>query len=308
MRADRLSFFLLAAVAFTLGTILEPWFQGWQGNRAGSTDVLQVALGDSRKLFARHVYLKADAYFHNGYYPTIYDNRAGYQKSHIQQTAGAGSHPAEDQAEENFLGKSKDWIDEFSRHFFPSRHTHLGEADAPEDSENQGEPGKTGGADHGHAAPEGVEREILPWLQISAELDPQRTETYVVASFWLRTKLNKVDKAEQFLRDGLRANPGDSEILFELGRIYFENRHDPARARNVWELAAKNWHEREEHKPEPTILVYAEILNHLALLEREQGNYGLAIEHYTALKAVSPYKESVQGWIDFLKTNAPPRR
>jgi len=41
------------------------------------------------------------------------------------------------------------------------------------------------------------EREILPWLRLSAELDPQRVETYTVAAYWLRN-MGKIAEAEQF--------------------------------------------------------------------------------------------------------------
>src|SRR5438093_6007104 len=98
MRAERLSLLLLAAVVFSLSTVLEPWFQGWQGNRANSANVLQVALGDSRRLFARHVYLKADAYFHNGYYPTIYDNQEGFEKTSIREPTEPNPHADEHQS------------------------------------------------------------------------------------------------------------------------------------------------------------------------------------------------------------------
>jgi len=307
MSADRLSLSLLAVLAFSLGTMLEPWFQTWQGNRASSANLLQVALGDSRRLLARQVYAKADAYFHKGYYPTIYDNQEGFEKSHIQESTGPAHHADAHEEADDFLGKPKDWMDAFSRHFFPSQHSHVGETAAahtpgqPDQSANSG-----GSKGHSDDAPEDEAREILPWLRLSADLDPQRAETYVVASYWLCSKLNKATEAEQFLREGLQANPGDCEILFELGRIYFENRHDSTRARNVWELAAKNWREGEGRKPEPNVFVYARILNNLALLERQQKNNARAIEHYTALKAISPNQASIQGWIDYLKTNQPP--
>jgi len=48
-------------------------------------------------------------------------------------------------------------------------------------------------------------------------------DTYTVAAFWLRSKLGKVSEAEQFLREGLRANPDSDQILFALGQLYFEN-------------------------------------------------------------------------------------
>src|SRR6266571_2056790 len=78
---------LLASAAVSLSTWLQPWFQHWSGNRSKSTDILTVALGDSRRLFAKHFYVKADAYFHRGYYPTIFDNQPSSGKLHM-----AGGH------------------------------------------------------------------------------------------------------------------------------------------------------------------------------------------------------------------------
>ena len=96
---------LLFVLAFTLSTWLEPWFQGWAGNRAESANVLTVALGDSRKLFARQFYVKADAYFHNGYYPTIYDNREDFETVHIAEETKEG-HEDEEESKD-FLGQCR---------------------------------------------------------------------------------------------------------------------------------------------------------------------------------------------------------
>jgi tetratricopeptide (TPR) repeat protein len=317
MRAYLLSVALLAVLGVSLATTLEPWFQNWVGSRTKSNNLLQVALGDSRRLFARHFFTKADVYFHNGYYPTIYDNRAGFDKAHVGEAVHG--HGEEEEEAEDFLGKPRDWIDRFSRHFFPARHTHLGDSGCGHSCCQRARAGnghdencehKAHTEGHAHETEEsskpGLEREVLPWFRLSADLDPQRIETYVIASYWLRTKLHQVDEAEAFLREGLRANPGDYELLFELGRIFHENRMDVTRARNVLELAWRNWREREGAKPEPNRFLGVQILNQLALLEREQRNYARAIEHYAALKDLSPNKELVQAWIDYLKTNGPP--
>ncbi len=294
MRAYLLTVSLLIVVAFSLAAGIEPWFQSWAGNRVASDNLLQVALGDSRRMFANHFFIKSDVYLHSGYYPTVFDSKEEFDKSHEEE------HTSDDGDDHNFLGKPKDWIDRFSRNFFPARHTHLGDSGCGHSGCKHG--------DHDHDDPKetSVEREILPWLRLSAEMDPHRVETYVIASFWLRNKLDKVDEAEQFLREGLRANPGDCEILFELGRIYHENRKDPIRARNVYELSLKAAREREARKPDPNNLLLGSILNQLGLLEREQNNYPRAIDYYTALKEVSGGKEAVQAWIDYLKTNGPP--
>jgi tetratricopeptide (TPR) repeat protein len=294
MRLDLLLLSFGATVAFSLATWLEPWFQNWAGSRAQSANVLQVALGDSRKLFARHFYVKADAYFHNGYYPSIYDTRPAADKLHMAAGSSAGHDHHEDGCE--FLGKPKDWIDGFSRHFYPTQHRHLGDGRA--DPAHQHAPGEK--CEHEPTESGGEERELLPWLRLSANLDSERPETYLVASYWLRSRLGKVNEAEQFLREGLRANPGNGEILLELGRIYFENRNDPARARNVWELALRRWQERESGKPDADLFVSGQILGHLAKLEEREKNYAKALAHLKALQTVSPYKASLQEWIDDL--------
>lgn len=300
MPAAQLIVPLLLVLAFTLATWLESWFQGWAGNRAQSANVLAVALGDSRRLFAKHFYVKADAYFHNGYYPTIYDNNEGFETAHIAEETKE-SHEDEEEVLD-FMGKPKDWLDRFSRHFYPARHTHLGDSGCGHSCCQRPNDGHT--HDHSaedHDSSKRAERELLPWLRLSAELDPQRVETYVVSAYWLRRGLGKVNEAEQFLREGLQANPGDCEILFELGRIYVEDRKDLERARNVWELALHNWHEREQNSKEPNVLLQAQLLGNLAKLEEQQKNYAKALDYLKALKEVSPHKEQIQKWLQELK-------
>ncbi|HMC26356.1 MAG TPA: tetratricopeptide repeat protein [Verrucomicrobiae bacterium] len=277
---------LLASAAVSLSTWLQPWFERWSGNRSRSSDILTVALGDSRRLFARHFYVKADAYFHSGYYPTIFDNHSEGGKLHIASSQSGHSHHEGD----DFLGQPKDWLDRFSRHFYPSHHSHLGDP-------HEGHDEHDGDKDDAH----GDARELLPWLNLAAELDPQRPETFVVTSYWLRAHLGNPEQAEQFLRQGLQANPGHYEILFELGRIYRENRNDPTRARNVWELALKNWRERQAAHEEPEPFVYEEILGQLAKLEEEQKDYAQAIRYLQELKLISPSKPFIEKWIGELK-------
>src|SRR5213594_3793563 len=98
MRQALLTFCFLGTVCFSLTTYLEPWFEDWAGNRRKSANLLTVALGDSRRLFAKHFYVKADAYFHSGYYPTIYDNRPDSDQMHM--AAGTGAAGAHEEHEE----------------------------------------------------------------------------------------------------------------------------------------------------------------------------------------------------------------
>src|SRR4051794_24199417 len=123
MQSASLQLLGLLAVCWTLATCLLPWFNQWSGNGRQSKDILATALGESRRLFANHFYVKADEYFHSGYYPSIFDN--GKKSSDLHMAQNSGANHAEEGAD--FLGQPKDWIDSFSRHFYPSEHRHLGE-------------------------------------------------------------------------------------------------------------------------------------------------------------------------------------
>lgn len=286
----------LFVVAFGCAAWLEPWFHQHVNQGGAAPNVLAVLMGDSRRLFAQHFFAKADAYFHGGYYPSIFDVRPQSGQLHLAANAGAGH-----EGEEGFAiaGKPRDWLERFGRHFQPFEHRHLGGDDEAHHDDH---------ADHDHSVAAhgtpGEERELLPWLRVATELDPHRAESYVVASYWLRSRLGKVDEAEQFLRDGLRHNPGDSEILFELGRIYRENRQDNARARNVWELSLAAWRKTEAPNAEPNLLLGAQLLGNLAKLEEAEHQYSRARHYLEELEALSPNKESLRTWMDELKARS----
>lgn len=246
----------------------------WQQASAKDTgSIFTLLLGESRRAFADQVFLKADAYFHQGYYPSVFDVALPDDKTHMaKETEGHDHH---DHNHTSAKREYRDWLENFGSHFYPAEHRHLEKF--------------------------GDSREILPWLRLSAELDPHRVDTYTVAAYWLRERLNKVSDAEAFLREGLRANPGSYEILFELGRLYAENNRDVPRARAVLELAIEKWLRQEASKPNPDELTYAQILGQLAALEEQAGNLDKALTHFTRLKRVSRAPDTVQKRIDELQ-------
>src|SRR5438067_8364871 len=151
---------LLAGCSFAIATTLQPRILRWSPR--GQDSVLKVLLGDGRRLLANHLFTKADIYFHSGYYPTIFDTAEPPKENHM---AGHEEHHNGDHDEdEDFMGRPRDWVDAFGRNFKVTRHTHL---------------------EHGR------EKEILPWLKLSAEMDPHLVETYTVAAYWLANHLHK---------------------------------------------------------------------------------------------------------------------
>lgn len=280
---------LLTTLCFSLATLLQPRAMTW-GNRAQADGVLKMLFGEGRRLFANHFFIQADVSFHSGYYPSIFEQAMRSKQSGMVSGGdvhGDHDHEAEHgdpgkeaqgksehKCELSFLQTPKDWIERFGRHFIITEHTHLSD---------------------------GKEREILPWLRLSAELDPQRVETYTVAAYWLRDRLGKVQEAEEFLREGLRNNPDSYQILFELGRLYYESTHEVDRARNVWELAYRNWENQEAAKEDPDLTSLGLIADNLAHLEEQAANFESAIVWLKRGKRASPHPADLDAQIAELR-------
>jgi tetratricopeptide (TPR) repeat protein len=281
MKRPALLLLLLVVAAFSLGAWLQPRLDRAAGGREAD-NVFKILFGEGRRMFANHFAVKADVYLHSGFYPSIFDQAAEVKEGESAEPAESHVHTAEcnherDHEEDSttpdghkcdttFMGEPRDWIEKFGRNFLVTEHTHL-------------EGGK--------------EREILPWLKLSAELDPQRIETYTVAGYWLAERMNKPKDAEEFLRQGLRANPQSYEILFELGKIHDKHLKQPDRARNVWLLALRRWDLVEAAKEKPDNLGKERILVFLARLEMEQGNYMEAVRRFQEAKPYAPSPDAL---------------
>lgn len=295
MRHPLLQALALALIAFAIATKLVPDVVSGSGDRSRTGNVFALALGEGRKILAYEFFVKADAYFHSGYYPTVFDQSAAFKSPHMAADAGTIADENNNEHGEEFEGKPQDIIERIGRHFRPATHTHLDEGGSNATEH-----------DHGHShelGDSGLVREILPWLRLSASLDPSRVETYTTTAYWLRRRLNRVDEAEKFLREGLHHNPFSHEILFELGRIADENRNDPDKARRLWELALQRWKENEAGVEEPETFGLSQIVSRLGALAEREGNRDEAIHYYKILKRVSPYPDSIQERIDNLKSD-----
>jgi len=269
----RLVVTLVFVSAFTLATFLDPRMSGLRAQTGDTAGFIASMMGESRRLFANQLFVEADVYFHSGYYPSMFDkqeldldmNSKEEAESHRAAPASGRRHEAEEGG--GFLGGPRDWVERFGRHFFPTEHTHLANAKVSE---------------------------ILPWLRLSADMDPHRIQTYLTASFWLRGTLGQPDEAAQFLHEGLRANPDSYEILLELGYVYDLNKKNPRLARNVLEEALKKWKEQDAAGLKPPPKARVEILDALVRADEEQKDLKQLLVDLEALKAVSPNKEAIE--------------
>jgi len=281
---------LLLTVCFTLATLFVPraawwnavpraadWNKGW----SQSDNVFKLLFGEGRRLFANEFFVMADVYFHSGYYPSIFDR---------QDTDRDVADPAHGKADDSnstsddFLGPPPDWIAALDRHFVPNRHTHL-----------------SSGGPSGHVKEVEVQ-EILPWLKLASDMNPQMIETYTVGAYWL-SRLHMFAQARDFLFEGLHNNPGNSELLFDLGSLYNKDFHDANRARNVWMAGLRCWEAQSPNAKTNTEgqLIYEETAMNLANLEKDQGNWPQAVKYLKIVKQVSPNPDAIQKQIDEAK-------
>lgn len=300
MRSPGVLVLLLAGVCFSLATQLAALREQSQRQHSSGGGLVESVMGDTRRLFANHFITKADVYLHSGVYPSIFDRAAREKKTHLASatesphTAGHDDHSneasdhhehsetCEHHDEHDIVAamdhRAPDWIAAFGQNFYPTKHVHLGE--------------------------KGDQRELLPWLRLAAELNPHEVQTYTLASYWLRNRLGKIKEAEEFLRQGWRANPHSYEILCELGRLYEENRSDLTRARNLLEAALREWKTSESGKERPDEFALMQITVHLAGIEEREGRYAQAIHYLELLRPLSPHPESIQKRIDGLQLKA----
>lgn len=295
---------LLMALAYTLGTAA--CLQSVRRAEGGDADpgALKKILGEGRRLFAGQFVAQADLYFHSGLYVSIFDRTDAPAAKAVTAAVEAvedhdhdhGSEPhqhdehchhepgsgEEDEHVKAMTPKQAgNWLEAFIRRFRITEHSHLANGDT---------------------------REILPWLKVAIELDPQAADTYTTAAYWLRKDLQRPDEAKKVLREGIRNNPTSPELLFEMGRIYKESDHDLARARNIWKLALRRWLEQSDAVREKDKNSCAQIASNLAELEMETGNWSQAVDYFKLAKLTSPKPEAIQKRIDEInaRIGAPP--
>ena len=298
----------LATLVFTLATAVESEFRS-STITASDDGAFTKLLGDGRRLFSGQSVEMADVYLHSGFYPSIFDERgSGGSKAietedddhaqhkhdehgncvheedhsaHKHDADGKCNHEEEgnDHKDEHekamsFMDQTLDPLQGFIRNFRVTQHSHL---------------------------EKGEEREVLPWLKLAIELDPQAIETYVVTSYWLRKNLKRVEDARDVLREGIRNNPKSFELLFAMGLIYEQDDKNDVKARNIWLAAKKIWEEQPTEVKEANLYHYGRIMGNLARLENEAGNFNLAIQYFELTKLTSPNPEVIQKQIDGIK-------
>ncbi len=249
---------LLGGALALAGPLLHAWPQGEpgpSGNGGGAA---------WREWLSEWAFHQADQYFLRGtgegwLVRVVRPAPAG------EATGGGHSH-----------GEARDWLEAFGRHFHAHEHTHMGDAD---DARRLGR----------------QSREILPWLQLAVELNPQHLESWLLGAHLLRRSLNRHIEAEAFLLEALRHNPNRHDILLPLGQILEEHHGDADGARRAWHGALRDLHHRPGAEEDPG--AWRLVVGSLARLEEREGCFEAAMHHLQELRLRSPNPAAVDRWI-----------
>ena len=284
---------LLLAVCFTLATGFVPRAAWWNEvaraadlnkSQSAADNVFKLLLGEGRRLFGNEMFAMADTYFHSGYYPSIFDKPV---TEHDVAERSEGTNETKDVDRDDFLGPPPDWIAALDRQFVPNQHTHL-----------------NSGGSTGHMKKDEVQ-EILPWLKLATDMNPQYIDAYRVGYYWL-CRLHKPEAAREFLLEGLHNNPGNSGLLFDLGVLYQGDFHDANRARNVWLAALRGW-EAQDNSVKTSVegkRLYADIAINLARLAENSHDWPQAVTYLKMVKEVSPNPDAIQMQIEAAEQKA----
>ena len=230
---------------------------------------------------SEYCFIKSQAYFHSGAYFTIYDHKirelldcAAIEEDSLElKETWRRKSP--------FAGPVLDPLDGFGRNFYPIRHTHLSSGGTKEDE---------GSKVH----------EMLPWLELAIEIDPNYVDAYTEADFWLRKHLKRPEDAVGFLRRGLVHNPNSYEINFLLGQLEAEKDEKSERALALWSRALWCWNQQNLHEEEPDILSLRQITASLARLEENRGNLKGARNLVRCLVDCGPSSKGPARWLSDL--------
>jgi tetratricopeptide (TPR) repeat protein len=114
------------------------------------------------------------------------------------------------------------------------------------------------------------DRDILPWLRLTAYMDPHLTKAYANGGHWLAWRLEETEQAIEFLEEGLKNNPGAPDILAEIGILYLDPHNtlgtrDYRKAFEALEEALKS--ERDAFNRVRLLTYFAECCNRLEQYE-----------------------------------------
>ncbi len=153
---------------------------------------------------------------------------------------------------------------------------------------------------HVHARGMGV-KEIMPWLRLATITDPHNVEAYLVASFWLRTKVNRPDLALDILKEAQWNNPMNARVQFAKARAYISRKQlSDALSTLSAGLAFLETKKTETGKQDKYLR--SQLLSYRALLYEIKEQNSKAIKDYEEILDLFPKRKKLLDRIEALRS------
>src|SRR5437763_690174 len=81
----------LVSLCFSIACALQAHSDKWFPPKTHSGSMVQILFGDARRIFANQLFVKADIHYHNGYYPSLFDQA----RNPAHQEVSEATHDAE---------------------------------------------------------------------------------------------------------------------------------------------------------------------------------------------------------------------
>ena len=144
-------------------------------------------------------------------------------------------------------------------------------------------------------------REIMPWLDLATRANPEDSESYLVAAFWLSSAAGRHDLALTVL-DRAQCNiPYAYEIQLAKGRLFLHTGRYPP-ARQAFDATLAYWEKAADPTRDDHLLDKAEALLYRALLEEIDGEISAAITDLREVLRISPDRPAMQARLKQLES------
>ncbi len=243
-----------AVLAVALGQSLPYVFSDRMPQVAGE-DVLALVLGDARLVFSNAMLDKAEEYLHGGVRGVACEH--GLEGGSEQHEHNADGH---DEDAAHVSGGTDLWS-------------------------------KLNGCVHvqEHRHPKGQEsRELLPWLWVACRSAPQNIQAYENAAYVLASLMKRPNEAALLLEEGVRKNPASASLEFSLGKLFWHELHDPARAERALSAAREKCHPAAGPEGAEDRSLKGNVLFYLGFLAKQRGDLERARAYLAEVEALDP--------------------
>lgn len=148
-------------------------------------------------------------------------------------------------------------------------------------------------------------KEIMPWLRLAMQMNPDNKDVYLVAAFWLAHEARRPDLAMTILDEAQRHVPHCYEVQIEKGRLFLAQENRQA-AKRAFDAGLAFWEHQDHDNLEDASYEKARLLLYRALVCEADGETGEAIRSLEGILVLFPERTRIADRIAVLRKDETP--